>query len=367
MLGLGRYIENIAYFEQIGGRMYFVDKGISSDPTGPYVAPAWDDPPSLAYGYPEEDPIPPVESNLYPDDPADEVYADDDLSPDLGSVGLEASELLFKYLGDTYKTAISSPAGEAPTLASDSGFFWPSSLHRSGITVPSDFLSEFDRIAAIPNLNSAPAALSLSFPVADAESRSHFYLEAHSPELLALADECPTGNPLKTKSFRSDDAHWKFVSSASRHSLRLTAYATALSDLLCRADELGVSPEDRRTVSAILVSISETLFSQSARVVSHSVVSHSVRRLALSALGLEKYTDHFSSRSVPIHGPFLFAGKFMEAVDQELSMHKRASDIARRLAPLTSVAFKRGNPSPFKRPFSRASPSAKRFAPSRGR
>ena len=32
-LGLGRYIENIASFEQIGGRMYFVDKGISSDPT----------------------------------------------------------------------------------------------------------------------------------------------------------------------------------------------------------------------------------------------------------------------------------------------------------------------------------------------
>ena len=34
-LGLGRYIENIAYFEQIGGRMYFVDKGISSDPNDP--------------------------------------------------------------------------------------------------------------------------------------------------------------------------------------------------------------------------------------------------------------------------------------------------------------------------------------------
>ena len=110
---------------------------------------------------PEEDLIPPVESNLYPDDPSDEFYVDDDLSPDLGSEGLEASELLFKYLGDTYNTykpAISSPAGEAPTLASDSGFFWPSSLPRSGITVPSDFLSEFDRIAAIPNLKSAPDA-----------------------------------------------------------------------------------------------------------------------------------------------------------------------------------------------------------------
>ena len=76
---------------------------------------------------------------------------------------------------------------------------------------------------------------------------------------------------MKTKSFRSDDARWKFVSSASRHSLRLSAYASVLSDLLCRADELGVSPEDRRTVSAILASVSETLFSQSARVVSQSV------------------------------------------------------------------------------------------------
>ena len=42
---------------------------------GPYVAPAWDDPPSLAYGYPEEDPIPPDESNLYSDDPADKIFA----------------------------------------------------------------------------------------------------------------------------------------------------------------------------------------------------------------------------------------------------------------------------------------------------
>ena len=51
----------------------------------------------------------------------------------------------------------------------------------------------------------------------------------------------------------------------------------------------------------------------------------------------------------------------MEALVQELSMHKRASDFARRLAPLTSGAFKRGNPLPFKRPFSGGSPSAIRF------
>ena len=86
-----------------------------------------------------------------------------DLSPDFGNVGLEATELLFKYLGDTYKPAFSLTAGEAPTSASDSGFFRPSSLPRSGITVLSDFLSEFVRIAALPSLKSAPAALSLLF------------------------------------------------------------------------------------------------------------------------------------------------------------------------------------------------------------
>ena len=93
----------------------------------------------------------------------------------------------------------------------------------------------------------------------------------------------------------------------------------------------------------------------------------SVGDLRYLPLRLEKYSNHFSSHSVPIRGPFLFAGKFMEAVDEELSMHKRASDIARRLAPLTSGAFKRANPSPFKRPFSGSFPSAKRFAPSRSR
>ena len=231
--------------------------------------------------------------------------------------------------------------------------------------MPSDFLAEFDRIAAIPALKSVPIPVALSFPVADTESRSHFDLEVHLPELLALGDECPAGNPLKSKAIRTEHTRWKFISSASRFSLRLAAYSTALSDLLCRADELGVSAEDRRSISDIVAAISENLFSQTARVVSHSVRQR--RRLALSALGLERFANHFSTRSVPIRGPFLFGGKFTEAVDQELSMHKRASDIARRVAPLSSGALKRGVPSPFKRPVSGNAPAAKRFAATRSR
>ena len=167
--------------------------------------------------------------------------------------------------------------------------------------------------------------------------------------------------PSRRSPFRNEDSRWKFVSTASRFSLRLAAFSTALSDLLCRADELGVSADDRRAIADILAAISEQLFSQSARVASFSVVQR--RRIALSALGLERFADRFSAESVPIHGPFLFGGKFMEVVDEELVMHKRASDIARKVAPLSAS---RGTPSPFKRPFSgRASP-AKRFASSRG-
>ena len=134
------------------------------------------------------------------------------------------------------------------------------------------------------------------------------------------------------------------------------------SDLLCRADELGVSPDDRRSICDVLAAIFEQLFSQSARVASYSVRQR--RRITLSALGLERFAGRFSAKSAPIRGPFLFGGKFMEVVDDELAMHKRASDIAHRVAPLSTS--NRGAPSPFKCPSSGRAPPAKRFAFSRG-
>ena len=136
---------------------------------------------------------------------------------------------------------------------------------------------------------------------------------------MALGDEALAGNPLKMKPYRIEDTRWKFTSTASRFSLRLAAFSTALADLLCRADELGVSAEDRRTIADVLAAISEQLFTQSARVASFSVMQR--RRVALSALGLERFTDRFSAQSVPVRGPFLFGGKFMEVVDEELVMH----------------------------------------------
>ena len=89
----------------------------------------------------------------------DERYVIDVLvffSLDLGSLGLEATSLLHKYLGDTYKPAVKTPAGEATSTASNSAFFRPTSHPRSGIAVPSDILSEFDRVAALSPLKTGP-------------------------------------------------------------------------------------------------------------------------------------------------------------------------------------------------------------------
>ena len=113
-------------------------------------------------------------------------------------------------------------------------------------------------------------------------------------------------------------------------------FSTALADLLCRADDLDVSSEDWAAISLLLSTISETLFSQSARTTWHAFRQR--RRIALSALGLEKYADQFAVQSLRMHGPFLFAGRFLETVDEE------------KLAPLSTGGQRRPAPSPFKRP-----------------
>ena len=64
------------------------------------------------------------------------------------------------------------------------------------------------------------------------------------------------------------------------------------------------------------------------------------RVLALSSLGLQKSVDSVAVKALPLEGPHLFAGQFLEAVDSEISMQKRASDLASKLKP-TPVTSRR--------------------------
>ena len=63
--------------------------------------------------------------------------------------------------------------------------------------MPPDFLGEFDRVAALSPLKPGPAALSTALCIADDVSTKYFDPESHSPELMALGDTCPTGNPVQ--------------------------------------------------------------------------------------------------------------------------------------------------------------------------
>ena len=204
---------------------------VSSPPSAASAQPAWDNPPPFTYGFSEDTPLP--SQDLYPDVPGEEFYSEDsDKSSVSDALGLTAVDLL----RTKYNPSAAQPVGVSSASVPEPGFFRPPPSSQSGISVPPDILAEFDRVAATPTLKPTPSVSApLAFPVADAQAQSHFVTEVPSPELLVLGDEAITGNPIKSKSYRSEDSHWKFVSAASRYSLRLAAFSTALSDLLCRA------------------------------------------------------------------------------------------------------------------------------------
>ena len=121
------------------------------------------------------------------------------------------------------------------------------------------------------------------------------------------------------------------MSEASHFSAKLAVFQAALIDLLSRADHLGVTAEDRAVILALLLSIAEQSFSQA---LSSTFFAFENRRLlALTSLGLQKSAERVAVKTLPLEGPHLFAGHFLEAVDSEISMHKRASDLAAKLKP----------------------------------
>ena len=162
-------------------------------------------------------------------------------------------------------------------------------------------------------------------------TENFFDTEGPSPELLALGTSLSSPNELTTLSFRKEDKKWKFMSEVARFSAKLAVFQAALIDLLSRADDLGVTAEDRAVILALLLSIAEQSFSQALN--STFFTFENRRLLALTSLGLQKSAESVAVKTLPLEGPHLFAGHFLEAVDSEISMHKRASDLAAKLKP----------------------------------
>ena len=114
----------------------------------------WDNPPSSVYGFSE--PSHPPAQDYYPDDPGEELYAESE-SLDTASanksdkLGQVAVKLLRKYLDQIYNPVSAQPSEVNSASVSDAGFFQPPPTTQSGITIPPDFLTEFDRVFAKPN------------------------------------------------------------------------------------------------------------------------------------------------------------------------------------------------------------------------
>ena len=210
-----------------------------------------------------------------------------------------------------------------------------------GINFPPVFASEFAHLDSLPTLASVPLRASDSFRFVD-EDHSRFFSSqslAHETEAFGHSLKAPHANPLLSKEYRSTDKNWRFVAEASSLAARLAVFSTALLDLLNRADALGVSEEDKILIRAVLVEISVLSFSQAARVQLHATSRR--RYLALESLSLPKGFNGYAVDQIPRVGRYIFGGKFLEAVDSDLNMNKRAREVADRFRPQRPDSFRR--------------------------
>ena len=91
----------------------------------------------------------------------------------------------------------------------------------------------------------APPNLRRAFLFQPGDTAKYLAPEKLSPELPALGEHVGQGNPLRRIAFLEEDKRWTHMSVLARSSIRLAAYAGALTNLALQADDLQVSPEDR--------------------------------------------------------------------------------------------------------------------------
>ena len=259
-------------------------------------------------------------------------------------VDREARSILYRYMGDLYRDAsdtIGEPShgagselGGCPT-APNSGLFSDAPRRRSGINLPSEFGSEFSRLDSANDFKAVPRGSDSTFLFNEPGQSKFFGPKRLAPETVAFANSLrdpvsANKSPVDSKEFKRDFSHWSFVDRASSLAGRLAIYSAALADILCRAVELEVTEEDLVTVRALILEISAMQFSQAARLRLFAIERN--RHNTLTSLGLRDRLNVNAAVRIPRDGEFLFGGKLLECVDSDISMHKRAREVAGRLA-----------------------------------
>ena len=271
------------------------------------------------------------------------------------AVDREARSILYRYMGDLYRDAsdtVGEPSHGAGSelggchTAPNIGLFSDAPRRRSGINLPSEFGTEFSRLDSTNDFKAVPRGSDSTFLINDPGHSKFFGPKRFAPETVAFANSLrdpvsANKSPLDSKEFKRDYSHWSFVHGASSLAGRLAIYSAALADILCRAVDLEVSEEDVVTVRALLLEISAMQFSQAARLSLFAIERN--RHNTLTTIGLRDRLNVNAAVRIPRDGEFLFGGKLLDCVDSDITMHKRAREVAGRLAkPRFSANASRG-------------------------
>ena len=351
-----------------------------------YVEPDYYLDDSLDYDYLSHTPysLPePVFESAPLDGESDEYEPDDFTGSSAFSLSAQAETILCRYLGDLYSVpgdasvTVNAESREADSSGGRpsvrSRLFADASLDRNpaGINLPPILATEFNHLDSLERSLAVPNRATNAFRFSEDDQSRFFSTQKLDADTISFARSLkyPDANPLTSKDYRLRDKTWAFVSEASAFAARVAAFSTALVDLLIRADELGVSEEDRISIRALLLDFSALNFSQAARIKLHATKRR--RHLALECLKLPTDFNNSAVDRIPRAGSDLFDGKFLEVVDSDLVMNKRAKDVAfrfRKRALPEQRSFRGGRASFFSgRRGSRSRTGRSRFQLSRGR
>ena len=281
------------------------------------------------------------ESPVIDSDSVDPVCSDAEDSA-ASAIASEARAMLYRYMGDLYRNtnneqlpgADSTPGGRTSAKRDCRGLFVDSIPQSDpGISLPEEFVSVFRKLDESNIEKAIPRSQKRAFVFAHEDQCQFFSEKTLAPDVLAFGHSLrtPAPNPLLSREYRLQDRPWASVSESTTMVACLAAYATALADLLVRAEVLGVTDEDCATVRELLLNISSRTYAEALR--TQIRATHQRRFLALSALKLPKDFNSLAVARIPRDGPHIFGGKFLDAVDSDISMTKRAKEVALRMRP----------------------------------
>ena len=244
------------------------------------------------------------------------------------AIDREARAILRRYMGDLFD----SGRGETVEPNTMKGFFARKPLSDPGIALPSELADTISSFDTVDKFAPGHDDTDKTFRFRTDDDSKFFRPKRLAPHTLAFANSVGSAkvNPLTTKEFKTLDRKWRFIETAASTGERIALYSILLADLLGRSTELQVSEDDCILIQNLLYYTQFLLLSQFTRTTAFAID----QRRALLADTLSPLASVGMSENplpkVARNSPFLFGGKFLDNVNESLSVQKTADEVASR-------------------------------------